>query len=130
MHPYYGNVVSLSKGVKLQHCSGSSFYADQVFLSKNFHSRPGGRQKSLASQLLEELQSHSGLDDPHTQNPTCPDPIFWTPFLTRFRPEFDPILTSWGNLGSKLGQIQVEVGSERGSKSGWAEWDVGVGVHH
>ena len=64
---------------------------------------------------------------PPPPHPTHPDLIL-TPFLTRFRPEFDPILTSWGDLGSKLGQIQVEIGSERGSKSGRGEWGVGVGV--
>ena len=36
--------------------------------------------------------------------------------------------SSWGDLGSKLGQIQVEIGSKRGSKSGRGEWGLGVGV--
>ena len=62
-------------------------------------------------------------DDPHPRS--HPDPI-WTPFLTRFRPEVDLVVTSWGDLGSKLGQIQVEIGSERGSKSGRGEFGVGV----
>ena len=49
-----------------------------------------------------------------TPKPPHPDPIL-TPLLPRFRPEFDhPIFTSWGDLVSKLGQIQVEIGSEGG----------------
>ena len=38
------------------------------------------------------------------------------------------MLTSWGDLGSELGQIQVKIGSGRGSKSGRGEWGLGVGV--
>ena len=43
-----GALVSLSKGVKvLETAVGATFYPNQVLLSKNFHSRPGCRQKSL-----------------------------------------------------------------------------------
>ena len=63
-----------------------------------------------------------------TPKPHSPEPDL-TPFLTRFRPEFDPILTSWGDLGSKSGQIQIEIGSERGSKSGRGEWGLGSAWH-
>ena len=38
MNPYKGNLVYLSKGVKVL----------EILLSKNFHSRPGCRQKSSA----------------------------------------------------------------------------------
>ena len=82
----------------------------------------------LGSQLFEELQSRSGLDKPPPPNPTHPDPM-WTPSLTRFRPEFDPSLTPNRPKRSELGQIQVNIGSERGSKSGRGEWDLGVGGH-
>ena len=58
-------------------------------------------------------------------NPTRPDPI-QTPFLTQFRPEFDPILTPNRPKRSESSQIQVEIGSERGSESG--RGDLGVGV--
>ena len=81
----------------------------------------------LSSQLFEELQSHSSLDDPHPK-PHSPRPDF-DPFLTRFRTEFDPISTPNRPKRSESGQIQVEIGSERGSKSGRGEWGLGVGVH-
>ena len=81
----------------------------------------------LESQLFEELQSHSGLDDPHPQSPLTPT-RFGPPSLTRFRPEFDPSLTPNRPKRSELGQIQVNIGSERGSKSGRGEWGLGVGV--
>ena len=45
---YSGNLVSLSKGVKvLEIAVGADFAPTQVRLSENFHRRPGCRQKSL-----------------------------------------------------------------------------------
>ena len=66
------------------------------------------------SQLFEGATEPLRPDDPPPHQTPFTPPDF-DPFLTRFRPEFDPILTSWSDLGSKLGQIQVEIGSERGS---------------
>ena len=47
---------------------------------------------------------------PPPPNPTHPDPI-----LAPFLPEVKAVLTSLGDLGSKLGRIQVQIGSRRGS---------------
>ena len=60
-----------------------------------------------------------------TPKPPSPQPDF--DLLTRFRPEFDPILTPNRQKRSKLGQIQVRIGSEGGSKSGQGEGE-GLGV--
>ena len=46
--PYKGNLILLSKGMEvLETAVGAVFCPDQVLLSKNFHPRPGCRQKSL-----------------------------------------------------------------------------------
>ena len=53
------------------------------------------------------------------------------PFTAKTSPLFGEnalVLTSWGDLGSELGQIQVEIGSERGSKYGPGGVGFGVGV--
>ena len=51
MNPYQGNLVSLSQGLKVQEIAVGAVFAltrfSLVLLSKNFHSRPGCRQKSL-----------------------------------------------------------------------------------
>ena len=66
-------------------------------------------------------------DDSHPK-PRSPRPDSDPPFLTRFRPEFDPILTPNRSKRAELGQIQVKIGSERGSESGRGERGLGMGV--
>ena len=85
--------------------------------------RPLLFQNYLGSQLFEELQSHSGLDDPHPETPLI---------LTRFRPEFDPILTPNRPESSELGQNRVrkgvQIGSERLKEFGGGDHQAGLAL--
>ena len=58
--------------------------------------------ENLESQLFEELQSHSGLDDPHPQTPPTPT-RFWPPFW----PDFDLNLTNFDQIAPR-GQNKVK----------------------
>ena len=109
--------------------SRSKLASSDVLLRKNFYPRPGSKQRSCKfirlpirlppllvcpnlltqtpdSQLFEGATEPLWPGWPQRTNPTHPDPI-WTPFLTRFRPEFDPILTRNCPKRSELGQQAV-----------------------